>query len=148
MFIKGMENPPPKSMNPRAVFICAFGSSRHTFISMIVNIDDHQYMRRTTMKDSKKSAAKEKPATTVADRPTANVYSLSAEAKKLDPKTIKAETHRGACLLALKKLGSAPFSAILAEVLKQKTIKTDMDISKACRWMIFDMVRRGTVVVK
>jgi len=97
------------------------------------------------MKNSKKvvvKEVKETPATKV------NVYALSAEAKKLDPKTIKANTHRGACLLALKKLGSAPFSAILAEVLKQKTIKTEMDISKACRWMIFDMVRRGTVVVK
>ena len=102
------------------------------------------------MKNSKKSAvkeAKEKPATT-AVRPAANVYALSAEAKKLDPKTIKANTHRGACLLALKKLGSAPFAAILAEVLKEKKIQTEMDISKAVRWMIFDMVRRGTVTVK
>ena len=94
------------------------------------------------MKNSKKSVEKAKPAT------TANVYALSAEAKKLDPKKIKANTHRGACLLALKKLGSAPFSAIFAEVMKQKTIKTEMDLSKAVRWMIFDMVRRGTVVVK
>ena len=94
------------------------------------------------MKNSKKAAAKEQTTTNV------NVYALSAEAKKIDPKAIKANTHRGACLLAIKKLGSAPFSAILAEVLKQKTIRTEMDLSKAVRWMIFDMVRRGTVVVK
>src|SRR5579859_5155332 len=105
----------------------------------LMSIQYSQYKKRNKMKNSKKSAvkeAKERPAAT-AVRPTANVYSLSAEAKKLDPKTIKANTHRGACLLALKKLGSAPFSAILAEVLKQKKIKTEMDISKACRWMIF-----------
>ena len=99
------------------------------------------------MAHSKKSEPKAKPATT-AVRPTANVYTLTAEAKILDPKKIKANTHRGACLLALKKLGAAPFSAILAEVLKQKTIQTEMDISKACRWMVFDMVRKGLVVVK
>ncbi len=80
--------------------------------------------------------------------PNANVYSLSADAKKSAPKNIKANTHKGACLLALRKLGSAPFAAILAEVQKQKTIKTDMDITKAVRWMLFDMVRRGLVVVK
>ena len=78
----------------------------------------------------------------------ANVYSLSADAKKSAPKEIKANTHKGACLLALRKLGSAPFAAILAEVQKQKTIKTDMNITKAVRWMLFDMVRRGLVVVK
>ena len=99
------------------------------------------------MKNSKKSEPKAKPAT-VAVPSTANVYALSAEAKKLDPKKIKANTHRGACLLALKKLGAAPFSAIFAEVIKQKTIQTEMDLAKAVRWMVFDMVRRGTVVVK
>lgn len=99
------------------------------------------------MSKAKKSVETAKPVT-VAVRPTANVYSLSAEAKKLEPKTIKAETHKGACLLALKKLGSAPFAAILAEVEKQKTIKTSMDITKATRWMISDMVRRGLVIAK
>jgi hypothetical protein len=54
----------------------------------------------------------------------------------------------GACLLALKKLGSVPFAAILSEVSKQKTIKTEMDTAKACRWMIGDMVRKGLVGVK
>lgn len=99
------------------------------------------------MPKAKKSVETAKTAT-VAVRPTANVYSLSAEAKKLETKTIKAETHKGACLLALKKLGSAPFAVILAEVQKQKTIKTDMNLSKAVRWMISDMVRRGLVVAK
>ena len=81
-------------------------------------------------------------------RPNLNVYTLSAEAKKSAPKDIKAATHKGALLLALRKLGSAPFAAILAEVQKQKTIQTDMDMSKAVRWMLYDMVRRGLVVVK
>ena len=90
-------------------------------------------------------ANSKKPATVHAN---ANVYSLSADAKKSSPKNIKANTHKGACLLALRKLGAAPFAAILAEVQKQKTIKTDMDITKAVRWMLFDMVRRGLVVVK
>jgi hypothetical protein len=88
-----------------------------------------------------------KPATTEV-RANVNVYTLSPAAKKLDAKEIKAETHKGATLLALKKLGSAPFAAILSEVLKQKTIKTDMDLGKAVRWMVSDMVRKGLVVVK
>lgn len=92
------------------------------------------------MANSKKSAP--------AVHANANVYSLSAEAKKSAPKNIKANTHKGACLLALRKLGAAPFAAILAEVQKQRTIKTGMDITKAVRWMLFDMVRRGLVVVK
>ena len=41
-----------------------------------------------------------------------------------------------------------PFAAILSEVFKQKTIKAEMDTSKACRWMIGDMVRKGLVEVK
>jgi hypothetical protein len=94
------------------------------------------------MKNSKTSA------TTSETRANVHVYTLSPAAKKLDIKEIKAATHRGACLLALKKLGAAPFAAILAEVLKQKTIQTSMDIGKATRWMIGDMVRKGVVVVK
>jgi hypothetical protein len=54
----------------------------------------------------------------------------------------------GACLLALKKLGSAPFADILSEVFTQKTIKKEMDTAKACRWMIGDMVRKGLLEVK
>jgi hypothetical protein len=116
---------------------------------MDINIDVHQYNseKENTMPKTKKSAETPKAAT-IAVRPTANVYSLSGDAKKLESKNIKADTHKGACLLALKKLGSAPFAAILAEVQKQKTIKTEMDISKACRWMICDMVRRGLVIAK
>jgi hypothetical protein len=94
------------------------------------------------MKNSKKSA------TTTEARASVHVYTLSPAAKKLDAKDIKAETHKGACLLALKKLGSAPFAAILSEVMKQKTIQTSMDLGKATRWMIGDMVRKGVVVVK
>ncbi len=93
------------------------------------------------MTKSKKSA-NTKAATHV------QTYALSAAAKKIDAKSIKPATHRGACLLALKKLGSAPFAAILAEVEKQKTIETGMDLAKAVRWMVFDMVRRGLVVAK
>jgi len=72
-----------------------------------------------------------------------NIYSLTAEAKKVDSKKIKPATHKGACYLAVKKLVKAPFSAILAEVQKQKKIKTTMDIDKAVRWMLFDMTRKG-----
>jgi pyruvate kinase len=88
------------------------------------------------MKNTKKAAAKKIAA-------NANTYTLSAAAKKLDAKTIKAATHRGAVLLALRKLGTAPFAAILAEVQKQKKIKTSMDLDKAVRWMCFDLVRKG-----
>jgi hypothetical protein len=102
-----------------------------------------------TMKNSKKSAKTEVHADAEKEvRAKVNVYTLSAKAKKIDPKTVKAETHKGACLLALKKLGSAPFAAILSEVFRHKTIKTEMDTAKACRWMIGDMVRKGLVEVK
>jgi hypothetical protein len=101
---------------------------------------------RTNLTDSR-TLRPETPATKEA-RANVNVYTLSAKAKKIDTKEIKPETHKGACLIALKKLGSAPFAAILTEVLKQKTIKTEMDLSKACRWMIGDMVRKGLVEVK
>ena len=94
------------------------------------------------MKNAKKSA------TTAETRPNVHVYTLSPAAKKLDAKDIKAESHRGACLLALKRLGAAPFAAILTEVLKQKTIKTEMDLSKAVRWMCSDLVRKGLIEVK
>lgn len=73
----------------------------------------------------------------------ANVYTLTAAAKKVDPKKIKPATHKGACYLAIRKLGSAPFAAILAEVKKQRKIRTEMDLDKAVRWMLFDMVRKG-----
>jgi len=89
-----------------------------------------------------------KPPATKEVRANVNVYSLSATAKKIETKDIKEATHKGACLLALKKLGSAPFAAILSEVLKQKTIDTSMDVGKATRWMIGDMVRKGLVDVK
>src|SRR5580692_9948348 len=114
MFIKVCRNRVPKSWHPRAPFLCAIGSTRHTFISMYINvaIDVHQSNKlgENQMANSKKSA-------TV--RPNLNVYTLSTEAKKSAPKDIKAATHKGALLLALRKLGSAPFAAILAEVQKQ-----------------------------
>jgi hypothetical protein len=78
----------------------------------------------------------------------ANIYTLSAKAKKLTPKEIKPATHKGACLLALNKLGSAPFAAILTEVKKQRKIETDMAIDKAVRWMLFDMVRKGLLIAR
>ena len=101
------------------------------------------------MKNSKKSAPKEVAVNAEKEiRANVNVYTLSLKAKKIESKDIKPETHKGACLLALKKLGAAPFAAILAEVLKQKTIKTEMDLSKACRWMVGDLLRKGLVEVK
>lgn len=131
---------------------------------MSINIEDGQSnkKRKTEMKNSKKTTATKEVRATAVDaktvkpetpatkesRANVNVYTLSTKAKKLDPKNIKAETHKGACLLALKKLGSAPFAAILTEVLKQKTIQTTMDLGKATRWMIGDMVRKGLVEVK
>ena len=101
------------------------------------------------MKNSKKSAPKEVPVNAEKKvRANVNFYTLSAKAKKIDAKQIQPETHKGACLMALKKLGSAPFAAILAEVLKQKTIKTEMSLDRAVRWMVGDMVRKGLVEVK
>jgi len=96
------------------------------------------------MKNTKKAAVKKN----LVAAENLNVYSLSAEAKKVDAKKIKAATHKGACYLAIKKLGAAPFQAILAEVQKQKKIKTSMDIDKAVRWMLFDMVRKGWLIAK
>ena len=93
------------------------------------------------MKTLKKPAAKEV-------RANLNVYTLSPAAKKIDPKSVKAETHKSACLLALKKFGSASFAAILSEVMKQKMIKSSMDLGKATRWMLGNMVRKGLVDVK
>jgi len=93
------------------------------------------------MKTAKKPATKEV-------RANVNIYGLSAKAKKIETKDIKEATHKGACLLALKKLGSAPFAAILSEVLKQKTIETSMDVGKACRWMVGFLVREGLIDVK
>jgi hypothetical protein len=102
-----------------------------------------------TMTNSKKSAKTEVHADAEKEvRANVNIYTLSAKAKKIDPKTIKAETHKGACLLALKKFGSAPFAEILSEVFRQETIKTEMDTGKAVRWTVGFLVREGLVEVK
>lgn len=98
------------------------------------------------MANAKKAAVKKVEVKKVAAN--ANTYTLSAEGKKIDFKTLKSATHRGAVLLAVKKLGSATFAAILAEVQRQKKIKTDMDLDKAVRWMCFDLVRRKQLLAK
>jgi hypothetical protein len=105
--------------------------------------------RGTHMKNSKKSAKTEVHADPEKEvRANVNVYTLSAKARKIDTKTIKPATHKGACLLALKRLGSAPFAEILSEVFRQKTIKTEMDTAKAVRWILGFLVREGLVEVK
>jgi hypothetical protein len=92
-------------------------------------------------KAAKKSAKK-------AAANNANVYRLSAETAKLAPKEIKGATHRGSIILALKKLGKGTFSSILAEVEKQRKLKTTMEVDKAIRWMCFDGVRKGWLIAQ
>lgn len=93
---------------------------------------------KVTKKASKKAATEV--------RPGSNFYRLSAAGKKIEKKDIRPATHKGACLLAIQKLGNAPFSEILAEVKRQRKIDTEMEVDKAVRWMLFDMVRKGILI--
>lgn len=81
----------------------------------------------------------------------ANVYTLTDKGRKAaTSKELKPKTHRGAVLLALRKLGKATSAEVIAEVKKQRKIETEMDLTDAVSFMLFDLgnPKRGRLEIK
>jgi hypothetical protein len=77
-------------------------------------------------------------------------YTLTAKGKKaVASKELKPKTHRGAVLLAIRKLGTATAKEICSEVRKQRKIATDMQIENAVSFMLFDLgnAKRGRLEI-